>query len=194
MLQADGLTEERCRPSWRWCWGFRHDLDENPPMAARYRELPARLLTTYQLVRLSRERPPGVSVSPPAGSSTDGLMNCDLDRAQLEPVIATVHAIRRAGDTPKASAATVQLPCSVQTASRSSPMTTIDLSEIAEDGRSSSSSTNLIEAIERRAATATSSRSNRNETGYRIDGTLVEASIPRVVARFQPAIVSASRS
>jgi general secretion pathway protein E/type IV pilus assembly protein PilB len=195
VLQADGLTEERLLPALAEVMGLPFvDLDENPPDKALLAELPARLLTTYQLVPLSRENG-RVRIATSRVFDRRGLDELRLATGcALEPVIATGDAIRRAlAMHLGVGAATVQ---SLLAADGIEVVTQdgedVDLSEVAEDASIIQLVNQvLIEAIERRATDVHFEPfEHKLKVRYRIDGSLVEASIPREVARFQPAIVS----
>lgn len=194
VLQADGLTEDRLLPELAKVMGLSFvDLDENPPDKALLGELPARLLTTYQLVPLSRDNG-RIRIATSRVFDRRGLDELRLATGcALEPVIATGDAIRRALATHLGvGAATVQSLLAADGIEVVSDDDDIDLSEIAEDASIIQLVNQvLIEAIERRATDVHFEPfEHKLKVRYRIDGTLVEASIPREVARFQPAIVS----
>ncbi len=194
VLQADGLTEDRLLPELATVLGLSFvDLDENPPDKALLAELPARLLTTYQLVPLSRDNG-RIRIATSRVFDRRGLDELRLATGcALEPVIATGDAIRRALATHLGvGAATVQSLLAADGIEVVSDDDDIDLSEIAEDASIIQLVNQvLIEAIERRATDVHFEPfEHKLKVRYRIDGTLVEASIPREVARFQPAIVS----
>jgi general secretion pathway protein E/type IV pilus assembly protein PilB len=194
VLQADGLTEERLLPELAMVLGLSFvDLDESPPDKALLGELPARLLTTYQLVPLSRENG-RIRIATSRVFDRRGLDELRLATGcALEPVIATGDAIRRAlANHLGVGAATVQSLLAADGIEVVTDDEDIDLSEIAEDASIIQLVNQvLIEAIERRATDVHFEPfEHKLKVRYRIDGTLVEASIPREVARFQPAIVS----
>ncbi len=195
VLQADGLDEERLLPVLAQVIGLPFvDLDESPPDKSLLAELPARLLTAYELVPLSRS---GGKLTIATSRYFDRRGQDELALATgctIEPVIATTEAIRRALATHLGvGAATVQSLLAhdgIEVVSDEGG--DIDLAEVAEDASIIQLVNQvLIEAIERRATDVHFEPfEHKLVVRYRIDGTLVEASVPPEVARFQPAIVS----
>ena len=194
VLEADGLTEERLLPALAKTLGIGFvDLDEHPPDKALLAELPARLLTTYQLVPLERING-RVRIATSRVFDRRGLDELRLaSGCVLEPVLATGDGIRRALATHLGvGAATVQSLLAADGIEVVSDDDDIDLTEVAEDASIIQLVNQvLIEAIERRATDVHFEPfEHKLKVRYRIDGALVEASVPPEVARFQPAIVS----
>ncbi len=194
VLQADGLTEERLLPALAQTLGLPFvDLEQTPPDKALLSELPARLLTTYQLVPISRSDG-RLKIATSRVFDRRGLDELRLATGCIvEPVIATGDSIRRALATHLGvGAATVQSLLAADGIELVTNDDDIDLADVAEDASIIQLVNQvLIEAIERRATDVHFEPfEHKLKVRYRIDGTLVEASIPPEVARFQPAIVS----
>ncbi len=194
VLEADGLTEDRLLPALAKSMGITFvDLDEHPPDKALLSEMPARLLTAYQLLPLDRVDG-RLRVATSRVFDRRGIDELRLATGcALEPVLATGDAIRRALATHLGvGAATVQSLLAADGIEVVSDDDDIDLTEIAEDASIIQLVNQvLVEAIERRATDVHFEPfEHKLKVRYRIDGTLVEASIPPEVSRFQPAIVS----
>jgi len=196
VLAVDGLTEETLLPAIADSLGVAYvtgeQLDPDTDLLSR---VPAKLLLTHRLLPLG-EVDGRIRVATPRLFDRRGLEALRLHTGQpVLPVLATTEAIQEMlAEHLGVGAATVQslVKSSGVEVLREDGSEGVDLAEAAEDASIIQFVNQvLMEAIEKRATDVHFEPfEKRLSVRYRVDGVLVEAAIPKEVARFQPAIVS----